>query len=436
MSANPKLLVVDDEAVICQACHRVFSRQGFQIEETTDARQGLSWATERDYAGILLDIKMPEMDGIEFLEELRKTKPDVPVVIMTGYPSIPNAAAAVRLGASDYVTKPFTPEQIMQSVQRVLACRPAGSRKEAARGAPVVESQAEGGQFLFFGPAWLQPEEDGSARVGAVVAPRQRGDVQAVRLPEINEVVYQGLPLAGLTMSDDSRVTVPSPVSGLVVAVNKRLKEDPSLLATDPCGEGWIACVCTTRIEEEMTRCQPRRPVPCNADEASARDEIVEILDGAFSPEDEPATPRPTFCEPLSGLRITNHNGHKVHLLAAPGLLRRETGLGAEILRRLRAQVFPITTTPGEAEIIPANVVKAAGACDHLMVLVAKDTGRLPGSLVRDTKAEYVSAAKESVGRVTTLVVQPDADGTLLAGLDARTTAALARHIVQEMASF
>ncbi|GAI03581.1 unnamed protein product, partial [marine sediment metagenome] len=67
-----------------QACRRVFSRQGFQVEECTDARQGLDRATQGDYVGILLDIKMPEMDGIQFLEELRKQKPDVPVMIMTG----------------------------------------------------------------------------------------------------------------------------------------------------------------------------------------------------------------------------------------------------------------------------------------------------------------------------------------------------------------
>ena len=433
MSANPRLLVVDDEAVICRACHRVFSRQGFQVEESCDARQGLDWATGRDYAGILLDIKMPEMDGIEFLESLRKKKPDVPVVIMTGYPSIPNAAAAVRLGASDYVTKPFTPEQITQSVQRVLA-RCAAEKKE--EGAPVAESRAPEGQFLFFGPAWLQPEEDGSARVGAVVAPRQAAKAQAVRLPQVDEVVYQGLPLAALVLDDESQVIVPSPVSGLVVAVNERLNEEPNLLASDPCGEGWIACVYTTRFEDELNQCTPHRLASADPDQPLGGEEILQILEAAPAAEQPPKAPRPTFSEPISGLRITNHNGHKVHLLAAPGLLQSGTGLGAEILRRLRAQAFPITTTPGQDEITPARVVKAAGACDHLMVLVARDVGRLPGSLVRDAKAEYVSASKERVGRVTTLVVQPDPNATLPAALNEQTTTALARHVVEEMASF
>ncbi len=124
MCRVPKLLVVDDEAAICHACRRVLSRQGFEVEECTDSFEGLKRATQGDYAAILLDIKMPKMDGIQFLEELRKTNPDVPVMIMTAYPSIPNATAALRLGASDYVTKPFTPAQLRRSISTMLARGP------------------------------------------------------------------------------------------------------------------------------------------------------------------------------------------------------------------------------------------------------------------------------------------------------------------------
>lgn len=134
MSENPRLLLVDDEPVICQACQRIFSRQGFQVDVSTDACEGLNWAIERDYAVVLLDIKMPKMEGIQFLEQLREKKAELPVLIITGYPSIPNAAAAMRLGASDYVTKPFTPEQITQAVQRILGHRPTNSASRTEPG--------------------------------------------------------------------------------------------------------------------------------------------------------------------------------------------------------------------------------------------------------------------------------------------------------------
>ena len=127
MFDTPTLLVVDDDGGICRACRRILKQAGFCVHVSRDARVGLGRAIAEDYSAILLDIKMPEMDGFQFLEQLRRKKQDVPVMIMTGYPSIRTAASAVHLGASDYITKPFTPEQITQSVWRMLALGTEGS---------------------------------------------------------------------------------------------------------------------------------------------------------------------------------------------------------------------------------------------------------------------------------------------------------------------
>ena len=94
MISDPTLLVVDDEQVYCDGCERIFSRQGFRVEGSNDAAEALNLATNNDYSAIILDVKMPNMDGIRFLEYLRATKPDTPVILMTGYPSIQNAASA------------------------------------------------------------------------------------------------------------------------------------------------------------------------------------------------------------------------------------------------------------------------------------------------------------------------------------------------------
>jgi len=529
MSNEPRLLVVDDEAVICQACRRIFVRQGFQVEESTDAREGLHRATEGEYAGILLDIKMPEMDGLQFLEALRERKPDVPVLIMTGYPSVPNAAAAVRLGASDYITKPFTPEEITRSLQRVLAERGANGENRGAA-AETGQSRATRGEELFFlDEAWFQREEDGSACIGAVVPRLEGATVESVRLPRIGEVVYQGLPLAAVNVEGRPPVVVPSPVSGVVVAINDALVEDPSALAHDPCRKGWIACICTTRLEEEIKACRARCVVLANADEAWGRQqveqleslgcqvrratsgdelaaavatpdydvlvfdaasfgdegpdlvrrvnqaapsvklvvvastdthkeaayreqrifyyavepfadgEIVEILDAAFRRQTatapKPAS-HPAPSDSVAGISITNRNRTKVRLVAEPGLLQKDHGIGWQVRQKLGEWMFPVVTTPGKARLSPTDIVKAAGTCDRLMVLMAKDTGRLPGALVRDTKAEFGSVAGEKTSKVTTLEVQPDPNGAGLAGLDERTAAALAGHIAQEMASY
>lgn len=527
MAENPTLLVVDDEEVVCQACRRIFSRQGFQVEANVDAREGLAWATERDYTIILLDIKMPNMDGIQFLERLREKRPDVPVLIITGYPSIPNAAAAMRLGACDYVTKPFTSEEVTQAVQRVLSAR----RQMDGEATPEEEGgQAPGmsGEVLFWDESWFRLEADGSACGGAVLGGMRGGTGIAIRLPRIGEVVYQGLPMAGVTVSDKPPLLIPAPVSGVVVEVNEALPQHPDWLSSDPCGEGWIACICTTRYEEELKDCRLRRILLVNSDPRSAEEqtqkltalgcqvrkaatreeltegltaseepvivldaaslgdagpdlaglvnsraaslrivvvaspgsapetayrkkkifyyavepfsdwEIADILSAAFrgheaqlAKAEKPKGPS----EPISTIAITNRHGHKVQLLAAPGLLWRNEGLGCQIGQRLLGMMFPLVITPGEANLTPANILKAAGTCDRVMVLLARDSGLLPGSLARHTKPEFGVEPGDAAGKVTTLAVQPDTVGGI-AGLDARTTTALAEHIVREMASY
>ncbi len=530
MAESSRLLVVDDEEVVCQACRRIFSRQGFQVETNVDAREGLSLATQKDYKIILLDIKMPNMDGIQFLERLREKKPDVPVLIITGYPSIPNAAAAMRLGASDYVTKPFTSEEITRAVQRVLAMRPesGGGDAAAASTEPMPAGVRATEEALFWNESWFRLEADGSACLGGVLPGLHRATGIGIRLPRIGEVVYQGLPMASVTVADAPPLLVSAPVSGVVVAVNEALPQHPGWLSSDPCGEGWIACICTTRYEEELKNCRLRQVLLVNADPCSAQEqakkltalgcqvqpvadrealaaalndsdgrvlvldaaslgdggpelaglvnsrapwlrivvvashgaaletayrkkkifyyavepfadsEIADILAAAFRVQDTPpAKPERQKgpSEPISTISITNRQGHKVELLAGPGLLWRTEGLGCEIGQRLLGMMFPVVITPGEASLTPANILKTAAACDRVLVLLARDSGLLPGSLARHSKPDFGIESGDAAGKVTTLAVQPDAVGGM-AGLDPRTRTALADHIVREMASY
>jgi len=253
MISNPTLLVVDDEQVYCDGCERIFSRQGFRVEGSNDATEALGLATKNEYSAILLDVKMPNMDGIRFLERLRATRPDTPVILMTGYPSIQNAASAVRLGASDYVIKPFTPEQITSAVQGLLS-------KEAAADKRAVDEDAESNapagppqSVMFYGRAWAQLGDRSAVRVGGVM-PRPRDGVTEVELPKVGDIVHQGLPLFALGSSSGAAVVVAAPVTGMVVEVNSSLRENPEALWSHPCGLGWVAKIAPTRLDREEAR--------------------------------------------------------------------------------------------------------------------------------------------------------------------------------------
>lgn len=522
MLAEPKLLVVDDEEAICEGCSRIFSRQGFDVEKCCDANVGLEKATHSEYSAILLDIKMPGMDGIHFLEALRKLKPEMPVVLMTGYPSIPSAASAIRLGVSDYVTKPFTPEEISQAVHRLL-------KTDAAPAAPAAEDASTAtakGDFRFYRNAWYQAADEGAVRAGAMVVRPGASKVESVTLPKIGEVVYQGLPLAAVKIAGQDQDTIPAPLSGIVVAVNESLAGDPSKVLSNPCGEGWIASISPTRLEEEAAACQQRRVVLLGSDieaseeqvkklrwlgcdvraireskdvEAAQREfqsnvllfdaksagndgpglvgeinaknpdsrivvlasadcilepayrirrifyyavepfadnEIADILAGAFQPQVAAAVGHHReFAQALNCLSITNQNGTRVRLVAAPGLLRQEEGLGQLLRHKLMQRRFPLESSPSETQITPMHLLSVANRCDRLIVVIAQDFGRLPGSLTRDTKAEYVALVGPGADKVTTLLVQPSGVESNPLAFDTAVTEALADHLVREMAT-
>ena len=261
MINDPSLLVVDDEQVYCDGCQRIFSRQGFRVEGSNDAAEALSLATQNDYSAIILDVKMPNMDGIRFLEHLRALKPDTPVILMTGYPSIQNAASALRLGASDYVTKPFTPEQITSAVRGLLRPEaPENSNLQIENEVDEEPVDTKPGELVFFGRAWARLADRSAVRVGGAVPRPETPSVQ-LQLPRVGDIVHQGLPLFAVRTDDGATVPVPAPLTGMVLEVNSTLESNPELLWEHPCGLGWVAKIAPTRLEQEETRLVTRTVV-------------------------------------------------------------------------------------------------------------------------------------------------------------------------------
>lgn len=127
-----RLLVVDDEPVVCESCRRILSASGYQVETCTDSSTGLRLAEQNDYDAILLDIRMPFISGVRFLERLREVDAHVPVILISGYGMEAAKASASHPWVSEYVPKPFTPAEVSAAVKRSLGWRPT-ARDEVAR---------------------------------------------------------------------------------------------------------------------------------------------------------------------------------------------------------------------------------------------------------------------------------------------------------------
>lgn len=120
MKAQPSILVVDDELLIRDLLYDFFTGQGWSISVAENGERALEILNSKKIDLVLTDIKMPEMDGLALTEELRQSRPDLPVVLMTGFPSVDSAVTALRQRVVDYVIKPFNINQLYKTLDAAL----------------------------------------------------------------------------------------------------------------------------------------------------------------------------------------------------------------------------------------------------------------------------------------------------------------------------
>lgn len=120
-----KLLFIDDEDIVLKSCRRIFAEGNYEVDMASSGEEGLAMALAANYDVVVTDLKMPGMGGIEVLKRLRKERPELVVIIFTGYANVETAREALKNGAFDYIPKPFTPEEIIDVVQNALQARKA-----------------------------------------------------------------------------------------------------------------------------------------------------------------------------------------------------------------------------------------------------------------------------------------------------------------------
>jgi len=115
-----KALVIDDEQVVLDSVTKILTDENYEVDVSLSGREGLQWAIRRDYDIVLTDIRMPDIGGMRVLRDIKRAKPSLPVVMITGYASVESSVQAMKLGAADYIEKPFTPVQLLKAVASVL----------------------------------------------------------------------------------------------------------------------------------------------------------------------------------------------------------------------------------------------------------------------------------------------------------------------------
>ena len=118
---QPRILVVDDDEGILDSISKALKLEGYEVDVANTGKKAIE-STERNFYNLaLLDIRLPDMEGTELLTALKDTTPRMVKIILTGYPALPNAVAALNKGADGYLTKPVKMDELIKTIKEKLA---------------------------------------------------------------------------------------------------------------------------------------------------------------------------------------------------------------------------------------------------------------------------------------------------------------------------
>lgn len=123
MSEKAHILIIDDDESILDSCSQVLEKEGYIVKGAIEGSEGLRLFNRNFFHVVLLDLRLPGLDGMEILSKIKEESPETPVIIITGYASIESAVEAMKRGAFDYVAKPFSPEELRVITRKALKSR-------------------------------------------------------------------------------------------------------------------------------------------------------------------------------------------------------------------------------------------------------------------------------------------------------------------------
>ena len=249
-----RVLVIDDEKVVLDAIQRILRQSDLEIDTAQSATAALELLATSSYKLVITDLMMPGMDGLELLRRLRDAGVKTAAIMITGYPSIQTALYAKRLGAFEYVTKPFTRQELHSVVIRAIRGQAAGETQVE----PAHPSEIGAPVYYLPAHSWAKVELDGTVRVGMARSfALTVGEIARLQLPGQGGLVEQGRVCAIVQAADGVDHSVHSPLSGTVLEINPQVLDNPSLASNDPEHLGWLLRLMPKNLDAELPNLSP-----------------------------------------------------------------------------------------------------------------------------------------------------------------------------------
>ena len=258
-----RILCVDDEEVILDSLRKILVLDGYNVDTVETGQEALGLIQVHDYDFVFTDLKMPAMSGTDVAKSVKHLRPDIDVVIITGFASVESAVECMKHGALDYIEKPFTEDELRLFVKRALIKRrdriqnqlkPRVHVSGPENSDPVIpgEFSIPGGVHVSAGHCWVSLSEDGTARVGLDdFARKLLGSVDSIDTPDIGLTVKAGNPLFRVNQGS-RRAAFNAPLSGKVIRINENLQKDCKMLGQKSYGQNWICVIEANNLDVEL----------------------------------------------------------------------------------------------------------------------------------------------------------------------------------------
>ena len=244
-----KILIVDDEINVCKSIRQAIICDEYSIDTALSGEEAINKENENNYDLVITDLMMPGISGMELLNSLKARRPEITIIIVTGYPTIRTAVESVKIGAFDYLAKPFTPKELRSLVTRAFMTQDIKEKSEKAPKAPEMPEDLT----LMHGHTWIKRENKNSALVGIVYGfIKSINTISEIELPALNKNLFQGEVCVRIVDEAGQVHRVWSPLSGKVKDIHEELRDNPKVLMESPYEEGWLFRIESPGLEEEL----------------------------------------------------------------------------------------------------------------------------------------------------------------------------------------
>lgn len=260
-----RVLCVDDEPVVLDSLRKILVLDGYSVDTVQTGQEALGIIQSHHYDFIFVDLRMPAMSGEDVVKAINHLRPDIDLIVLTGYASVESAVECMKFGATDYVQKPFTENELLDNMRKLVFRRQDRIQQQLKPRVHVTQvtelgtlAAAEfaipGGVFISEGHCWASMEQDGSVKVGIDdFARKVIGRIDDIEFPNLGMQVRYGQPLFCVRHGERT-IPFSSPLTGQITKVNKQLGDHLDALEITPYDRNWVCIIDAEDLDAEIQK--------------------------------------------------------------------------------------------------------------------------------------------------------------------------------------